>query len=150
MKTIITVCACLCVSLLGLAACQSDKDKAVYTGTTNVSEAEQQMLAVLEQQAEQGSQYAHFQLVFHRDWMKGQYDKAVPTLKKLAEEGSADAAEIVSLAYRNGQGVEQDHGKSIEWLERAASLGSASAQRHLAEYAQYLKEQIEQSEGPSE
>ena len=146
MKRVITLCVCL----LAFAACQSDTEKAVYPSEDGVSEAEQQMLAVLEKQAEHGSQEAQFQLVFHRDWMKGHYDKALPAFEKMAQQGSADAAEILSMAYREGKGVAKDNAQAVHWLERAATLGSESARRNLEQYAEFLKAQETQNNTPSE
>ncbi|MBR2028476.1 MAG: sel1 repeat family protein [Oscillospiraceae bacterium] len=50
-----------------------------------------------------------------------------------AEKGNADAMFIVSGMLYNGEGVEQDVDKGIEWLEKAAIKGHSEACRILAE-----------------
>ncbi len=128
--------AALCICFLVFSACENEKEKAIFTNSEYVTEEEQQWFDELEEKAQQGSQEARFQLVFHRDWLKGDYEKALPVLKDLARNNNMEAAEIVALSYREGRGVEQNYEETARWLARAAELGSESAQRDLAYYNQ--------------
>ncbi|MGP4844017.1 tetratricopeptide repeat protein [Marinobacter sp. 1Y8] len=49
----------------------------------------------------------------------------------LAAPESGDAANLLGELYSRGQGVEVDQEKSIQWFEKAASLGHAGAKARL-------------------
>ena len=132
--------AALCICFLVFSACENEKEKAIFVNSEYVTAEEQQWFDELEEKAQQGSQEARFQLVFHRDWMKGHYEKALPVLTDLARDNSMEAAEIVALSYREGLGVEKNDEEAARWLERAAELGSESAQRDLEHYNQQKKQ----------
>ena len=56
---------------------------------------------------------------------------------KVINEGTeqlfiADAMGILAGLYRNGQGVDQDYGKALEWYEKAAGLGCSYAMNRIA------------------
>ena len=128
--------AALCICFLVFSACENEKEKAIFTNSEYVTAEEQQWFDELEGKVQQGSQEARFQLVFHRDFMKGHYEKALPVLTDLARNNSMEAAEIVALSYREGLGVEKNDEETARWLERAAELGSESVQRDLEHYTQ--------------
>jgi len=132
--------AALCICFLVFSACENEKEKAIFLNADYVTEEEQQWFDELEEKAQQGSQEARFQLVFHRDWMKGHYEKALPVLTDLAGKNSMEATEIVALAYRQGLGVEKNYEEAARWLERAAELGSESAQSDLEHYAEHKRQ----------
>ena len=53
-------------------------------------------------------------------------------IRKLAEEGDADAQAILGAIYLRGSGVPQDYKKAENWLHKAALQGDAAAQSLLA------------------
>lgn len=50
---------------------------------------------------------------------------------RLAEKGNMEAAELVGILYKNGQGIEKDIAKSAEWMAKAADANRPLAQHHL-------------------
>jgi len=52
---------------------------------------------------------------------------------KAAEQGHAEAQNVLGLRYENGQGVEKDYVKAIEWYSKAAAQNLATAQFNLGE-----------------
>lgn len=58
---------------------------------------------------------------------KGDYKTAFTIFEDLASKGDADSQRNLGLMYYNGQGVKQDYKKAIEWYEKAATQGYASA-----------------------
>jgi hypothetical protein len=55
-------------------------------------------------------------------------------LRKLAEEGDAEALAEMGSRYRNGDGVPQDDAQAAKWLERAAKEGHPGSQRALGSF----------------
>ena len=49
-------------------------------------------------------------------------------IRKLAEQGDAQAQFALGTMYRDGQGVEKDLAETIKWWKMAAELGSIDAQ----------------------
>ena len=49
-------------------------------------------------------------------------------LESLANQGDAKAQFALGTLYRDGQGVEKDLAKTLEWWEKAAELGNVDAQ----------------------
>ena len=60
-----------------------------------------------------------------------EYDKAVPLLETLANEGHAEAQRFLGHCYYNGGGVTKDEAKSVEWFRKSAEQGNAEAQNIL-------------------
>ena len=56
---------------------------------------------------------------------------AIDDLKKKAEQGDANAQNILGLMYNNGEGVTQDYKEAVKWFTKAAEQGYASAQYNL-------------------
>src|SRR5690606_21383852 len=110
---------------------KDDTQDAIYTHPDRISSAERNYFSELEKQAEAGSQEAAFKLVFHQQWMKGNYKEAIPSLEELANGGSMEAAEILNLAYQEGRGVVKDEEQTLYWLRRAVALGSEEARTKL-------------------
>ena len=52
-------------------------------------------------------------------------------LRKLAEQGDADAQWEIGSRYRNGDGVPQNDAQAVKWFQRAAEQGHVSSQRAL-------------------
>jgi putative methionine-R-sulfoxide reductase with GAF domain len=55
-------------------------------------------------------------------------------LRKLAEQGDAEALAEMAARYRNGDGVPQDDVQAAKWLERAAEQGHPGSQRALGSF----------------
>jgi hypothetical protein len=55
-------------------------------------------------------------------------------VRKLAEQGDAEALAEMAARYRNGDGVPQDDSQAAKWLERAAEQGNAGSQRALGSF----------------
>jgi TPR repeat protein len=51
--------------------------------------------------------------------------------QRVAEAGGARAMLRLGVGLRDGRGVEQDHGRALEWMERAAATGYPPAWDHL-------------------
>ena len=65
------------------------------------------------------------------DGVEESYEKAVEWYLKAAEQGLADARNVLGLMYKNGLGVEQSYEKAVEWYLKAAEQGNADAQCNL-------------------
>jgi uncharacterized protein len=62
---------------------------------------------------------------------KGDYATAERLLRPLAEQGDADAQNILGLMYYSGQGVPQDYAAAATWFLKAAEQGDTDAQYDL-------------------
>lgn len=91
-------------------------------------------LARLDAQATRGDADAQFQVVVLRQFMAGDRAGALDKFERLAEQGHADATEMVAASYLHGWGVAADDDTAAVWMKRAAALGSESAARDLAAY----------------
>ena len=65
------------------------------------------------------------------------YEEAYSIVLKLAEEGDLDAQETLGDMYFDGQGVDQDLSKAMEWLEKAALGGNPDAQWKLGTFYEF-------------
>ncbi|MBQ6780847.1 MAG: SEL1-like repeat protein [Treponema sp.] len=54
-------------------------------------------------------------------------EQNIESLKKSAEQGDAEALYQLGNCYQNGEGVEQDIKKAVEWWLKAADLGHEKA-----------------------
>ena len=61
----------------------------------------------------------------------GDYTKAVPLYRQLADQGVAAAQFNLGLCYANGQGVAQSYDEAVRWYRKAADQGVAEAQCNL-------------------
>ena len=61
-------------------------------------------------------------------------------LKRLAEQGNAEAQYKLGLMYDMGKDVDQDYQKAFEWYEKSANQGFASSQSKLGSMYRYGKE----------
>ncbi|MGB9197426.1 MAG: GAF domain-containing protein [Terriglobales bacterium] len=55
-------------------------------------------------------------------------------VRKLAEQGDADAEWQLGILYHNGDGVPKDDAIAVQWFERAAEQGYVNAQSTLGAY----------------
>lgn len=62
-----------------------------------------------------------------------EYVKALPYLKKAAEQGKADAQSYLGRMYEYGDGVEQDYKQALEWQVKSAKQGNRDGQNYLGE-----------------
>ena len=60
--------------------------------------------------------------------------KSLPDLRKLADQGDADAQWQMGVRYRNGEDVPQDDAQAVQWFLRAAEQGNVAAQSALSSY----------------
>lgn len=61
----------------------------------------------------------------------GDYPSALPTARRLAESGSADAQYMMARMYLGAHGMPIDVQESLRWLRRAASQDHAGAEQDL-------------------
>jgi len=59
------------------------------------------------------------------------FEKAAALLKRLANEGNAEAQYRLGALYRTGRGVKADHAKAAHWFEKAALQGHKDAQYNI-------------------
>ncbi|HBP87502.1 MAG TPA: sel1 repeat family protein [Nitrospiraceae bacterium] len=72
-------------------------------------------------------------------YLQEDFATALTEWRPLAEEGNAEAQNMLGYMYRYGQGVPQDFEQARQWYRRAADLGNARAQNNLgAMYRQGL------------
>ncbi|HNP62152.1 MAG TPA: tetratricopeptide repeat protein [Nitrospirales bacterium] len=72
-------------------------------------------------------------------YLQENFSAALSEWRPLAEEGHAEAQNMLGYMYRYGQGVTQDFEQARLWYRRAADLGNARAQNNLgAMYRQGL------------
>ena len=62
---------------------------------------------------------------------RGEFKAAFDEFLKLAESGHVSAQSTVGVMYYNGEGVEQDLGAALVWLNLAANQGYSVAQFNL-------------------
>ncbi len=59
---------------------------------------------------------------------------SLPELRKLADQGDADAQYQLGMRYHNGEDVPHDDAQAVQWYLRAADQGNVSAQSSLGAY----------------
>ena len=62
---------------------------------------------------------------------RGDYATALREWRPLAEQGDAEAQNLLGIMYFNGEGVEQDNVEAVRWYRLAAEQGLANAQYNL-------------------
>lgn len=60
-------------------------------------------------------------------YMIGDYTRAVPFFKRLADIGHPEAQRLMGVVYYFGQGVPQDYLRALYWFEKAANQGCFGA-----------------------
>jgi hypothetical protein len=60
--------------------------------------------------------------------------KSLADLRKLADQGDADAQWQMGVRYHNGEGVPHDDAQAMQWFLRAAEQGNVAAQSVLGAY----------------
>ena len=56
---------------------------------------------------------------------RGNYVKAFPLYRQLAEGGDSESMVSLAYMYYNGWGVDKDYGEALKWFEKAAAAGDA-------------------------
>lgn len=68
-------------------------------------------------------------------WLAGNYERALPLLKRLARAGNPRAQYALGYMYYKGQGVAQNMRTALVWIRRAADNDSALAIEALGRIA---------------
>jgi hypothetical protein len=72
-------------------------------------------------------------------YLREDYETALSEWRPLAEQGDAEAQNMLGYMYRFGEGLPQDFEQARQWYRRAADQGNATAQNNLgAMYRQGL------------
>ena len=82
---------------------------------------------------------------------RGDYVPAVQIFRAMAEQGNAEAQNLLGTMYRKGQGVTRNSVRAFVWFSRAAARGNAKAKTELREVSltmtpQELKQAKEMAE----
>jgi len=64
-------------------------------------------------------------------YRKGDYANALRLLRPLADQGVADAQNILGFMYERGHGVTANFAEAVKWYRRAANQGVVDAQLRL-------------------
>ena len=63
----------------------------------------------------------------YASYMRGDYETAFGLFMSAADKGSAQAMDMLSIMYGNGEGVAPDYAEATRWSERAKAQRSADA-----------------------
>ncbi len=82
---------------------------------------------------------------------RGDFVPAVQVFRAMAEQGNAEAQNLLGTMYRKGQGVTRNSVRAFVWFSRAAARGNAKAKTELREVSltmtpQELKQAKEMAE----
>ena len=75
------------------------------------------------------------------------YPEAIAWYRKLAEEKDGTACLRLGWMASQGEGMEKDTGKAVEWYEKAVAYGCEDARKNLGELAFSLGQQAEEKAG---
>ena len=64
-------------------------------------------------------------------YQREDYATAYRLLGPLADQGNAEAQDMLGTMYDHGEGVAKNYSDAVKWYHRAADQGSADAQSHL-------------------
>lgn len=128
--------AAVAVTLMGWKFSQ-DKDKAAERAARAENDARAAQVASeradLDQQARLNAAESQ--------WRRNQGLAALPTVRAMAQQGDLRAMVLLSAMLNDGRDIPKDHAESMQWLTRAANLGSGLAAVRLgAIYEQGLDE----------
>jgi len=70
----------------------------------------------------------------HRSANQPGFAKSIADLRKLADQGDADAQWQMGIRYHDGEGVPEDDSRAVEWFQRAADQGNVASQGALGAY----------------
>lgn len=80
---------------------------------------------------ERGPAFMFDSLIASRTLAKGEFNRAAPVLKRLAEAGDPTFQVVLGHAYVKGQGVEHNLVEAMKWYRAAAEQGHAEGQYML-------------------
>ena len=69
--------------------------------------------------------------VGYEAYLRGDYSTALRVFRQLADQGEAEAQNILGIMYDQGQGVTQDYTEGTRWYRKAAEQGNTNAQYNL-------------------
>jgi uncharacterized protein len=64
-------------------------------------------------------------------YQREDYATAYRLLRPLADQGNAEAQDMLGTMYVVGEGVPKNYSEAVKWYRRAADQGNADAQSHL-------------------
>lgn len=64
-------------------------------------------------------------------YLRGDFQTALEIWRPLAEQGNAEAQNMLGYMYRFGEGVEPEYELARQWYRKAADKGNATAQNNL-------------------
>jgi len=64
-------------------------------------------------------------------YLRGDYSTALRVFRQHADQGEAEAQNILGIMYDQGQGVTQDYTEGTRWYRKAAEQGNTNAQYNL-------------------
>ncbi|GKT21080.1 tetratricopeptide repeat protein [Acidovorax sp. SUPP3334] len=100
-----------------------DKDKAAERAARAESEARAQQVAVEREDLDQKARLA----AAESQWRRNQGLAALPTVRAMATQGDVRAMVLLSAMLNDGYDIPKDHAESMQWLTKAANLGSGLA-----------------------
>jgi TPR repeat protein len=69
---------------------------------------------------------------------RGDYMPAIRLFRPLAEQGNAEAQNVLGVMYRRGQGVAHSSVRAFLWFSRAAARGDTKAKAELRHVSQTM------------
>jgi TPR repeat protein len=72
---------------------------------------------------------------------RGDYVPAMRVFRRLAEQGNAEAQNVLGVMFRKGKGVPKDPARAHMWFSFAAKRGEAGARAELHEVARTMTAQ---------
>ena len=73
-------------------------------------------------------------LYYQGEGVQKDYVQAAYWIKKVAEQGNAEAQRILGSMYHDGKGVPKDDKQAAYWLKKATAQGDKVAQQLLRAY----------------
>ncbi len=89
--------------------------------------------------AEENDPEAQYDLGWRYYYISEDYEKALESFTKSAEQGHAEAQNYLGVMYENGEGVLPDYKQAIHSYTKSAEQGHASAQYNLGRMYYYGK-----------
>ena len=109
----------------------------MYSDGTGTAQDYKKAAYWYEKAAKKGSKDADFLLATWVYETNPSNPDGIQRLMQVAEKGDAEAQAMIGESYLNGKGLEQSESKAIEWFEKAAAKGNATALYHLANFYFY-------------
>ena len=130
-RMIVAVALAAALAASGPAAAQLDRGVELFERAEFDAAAD--VLAPLAKGGDAQAQYVLGVMYLHRMVAPPSETAAADLLIKAGESGSKRAHVELSRMYREGDGVEQDFGRSFFWSKKAAEAGDVGAQLQVAD-----------------